>query len=80
MKKITLIVAVAAFGLSVSSCKKDYTCSCTYKEEHNGHLDDGHEKHEIKKANKKDAEAACDGHAATLKANPDHSAVKCELK
>jgi hypothetical protein len=28
MKKILLVAAVA--GLSMASCKKDYTCTCTY--------------------------------------------------
>ncbi len=29
MKKILLLVAVVS-ALSVTSCKKDYTCTCTY--------------------------------------------------
>ena len=28
MKKVVLFVAVAAFAFSMTSCTKDYTCSC----------------------------------------------------
>lgn len=28
MKKVVLFVAVAAFAFSMSSCTKDYTCTC----------------------------------------------------
>jgi hypothetical protein len=52
MKKIFMIVAVAGFGLA--SCKKDYTCECTYTGAVSGSssvtITD----------TKKDAEAACD--------------------
>ena len=30
MKKILAILAVAAFAASFTSCKKDYTCECSW--------------------------------------------------
>jgi hypothetical protein len=29
MKKLTLLVAVAAFAIASTSCKKEYACECT---------------------------------------------------
>jgi hypothetical protein len=58
MKKLFLSIAALAFiATSMTSCKKDYSCDCTY--------DDGTgtmvtEKTPIKDAKKKDAEEACD--------------------
>lgn len=30
MKKVLAIAAIAVFAVSLQSCKKDYTCDCTY--------------------------------------------------
>ncbi|MFN3917778.1 MAG: hypothetical protein ACK4K0_08540 [Flavobacteriales bacterium] len=79
MKKITLIVAVAAFGLSVSSCKKNYKCSCTFKEEHDGHTHDESVYYNINKTKKKDAEALCNTYHTTLSADEHNTEVKCDL-
>jgi hypothetical protein len=51
MKKITFVIAAVGL-ISMTSCKKDYTCTCT----------DGTdtEKFEFKDAKKKDAKNACD--------------------
>ena len=58
MKKF---IAIAALGvLTLASCKKDYTCSCTI----NGVTTDSMYK-DIKK---KDAETACDAATATFAA------------
>lgn len=51
MKKVLAAVAVVAF---LASCKKDYTCECTYS---NSILNT---KYEYKDMKKKDAEEACD--------------------
>ena len=53
MKKGLLFILGVAFIASMStSCKKDYTCTCT--------VDGESKKLEIKGAKKKDAKAACD--------------------
>lgn len=52
MKKIAPIAAIALLT-AFTSCKKDYTCSCS---EPSGDKMD----YEIKKAKKKDAKSACD--------------------
>jgi|LakMenEpi03Aug12_release.lakeMendotaPanAssembly.Ray.scaffolds.fasta_scaffold4238223_1 hypothetical protein len=53
MKKIVLSLAVVAFAaVSFTSCKKDYTCSCS---DPTGDT----QKIEIKDAKKADAEDAC---------------------
>lgn len=51
MRNLFLAAAVL-FAFGVTSCKKDYTCECTY-------LGDP-EMHELKDFKKKDAEDACD--------------------
>ena len=53
MKKATIIAAAAIIGLSFSSCKKDYTCTCTIPGSDPEVL-------EIKDAKKGDAKDACD--------------------
>ncbi len=49
MKKLS-ILAVAALAISMTSCKKDYTCVCS---------DDGGEVHKIIGVSKKTAKANC---------------------
>jgi hypothetical protein len=85
MKKITLILGVTALTFGAISCKKDYTCACTYEELHEeegeeAHYDKETANYPIGKAKKSDAETACDGYATILKADPDHKDVNCELK
>jgi len=63
MKKFAFIFGVAFVAtLAFSSCKKDYTCSCTYKgvDGETATIDA-----EFKDAKKKDAENACDQLKAT---------------
>jgi hypothetical protein len=53
MKKIVTIVAVALFGVLVlPSCKKDYTCTCTFGGQSASTT--------LKNVTKKDAKAACE--------------------
>lgn len=67
MKKTLLIVALA--GLSLTSCKKDYTCECkTTVTEYDGGVATVEERAAVSttfKAKKKDAEASCDGLVTT---------------
>lgn len=55
MKKFILVAALATFGLA--SCKKDYTCDCTYTSGSNTFTTTS----KITNAKKKDAEKTCDG-------------------
>lgn len=55
MKKFVLFVAAAA-TLGLTSCKKDWTCTCTYDGETSSYNIDG--------KTKKDAEAQCEGKAS----------------
>lgn len=60
MKKIILVAAVATFGLGLGSCKKDYTCTCTFS---GGGLS-GSASTTIN-ATKKDAKEACEADNST---------------
>ena len=70
MKKLFIIVAVAGLAISSSSCKKDYTCECTY-----GGFSSSTE---IKDAKSSEAEETCDNLEAVHKAF--HTDASCTLK
>lgn len=55
MKKIILVAAVATFALGMTSCKKDYTCDCSYTSGGSTATSSS----TIKNAKKSDAKAAC---------------------
>jgi len=70
MKKLFIIIAVVGVAISISSCKKDYTCDCTY---------DGQTvSAEINNAKSSDANAACDELETLYKASD--SSASCTLK
>lgn len=56
MKKLLFVFAIAAVG-SLASCKKDYTCNCTYNDVFG---DQQNESFDYDKQKKSDAEDACD--------------------
>ena len=58
MKKVLLLAAVAV-SFTMVSCKKDYTCTCTY--------DGSTATMTFKTAKKKDAETACETQETNLK-------------
>ena len=58
MKKVILLGALGVFALA--SCKKDYTCSCTFS-------NSGSLKLEYKDVKKKTAEDSCDAAETTYK-------------
>lgn len=68
MKKILAVAALAVFVLA--SCKKDYTCKCTFT---NGSVLNL----EYSKVKKKDAESSCSNAETTYKAGD--SGVKCSI-
>ena len=67
--KNLIIIAVVMFAFGATSCKKDYTCTCTYS----GQTIPA----EIKKAKKGDAEDTCDALEVTYKIVD--SAASCTL-
>jgi len=80
MKKNYLLLGLAiTFGL-MTSCKRDFSCSCHYDEAHEDHTHEETATYPISDVNKKKAEELCEGHETTLAANPEHSHVHCNLK
>ena len=75
MKKVLFIAAVA--GLSLVSCKKDYTCECTVTS--NGQSVSG--SGATGKMSKKDAEAKCnEGDRAETTVSGISSKTECTIK
>ena len=62
MKKILLLSAVACMAMTTTSCKKDYTCTCTYTP--TGGTAQTYT-YELKDVKKKDAKEACNNVGAT---------------
>lgn len=60
MKKVLFVGALAL--VSLASCKKDYTCSCSGTD-----LPENFKKFEYSKMKKDDAEAACSSQQTVLK-------------
>lgn len=70
MKKV-LFLSLVFGGLALTSCKKDYTCECTYEVlgvKSNASV-------EFKDVKKKEAEDACNSYNI-----PSASDMKCSLK
>lgn len=75
MKKFAFFFGVAFIAsIALSSCKKDYTCDCTYTA--GGQTVSA--KSEFVGVKKKDAEEACDAYQATLSILG--TGATCELK
>jgi hypothetical protein len=73
MKKLLSIAAVTVALVSLSSCKKDYTCTCKYTMEG---LGEQTQTLALTNLKKKDAETSCD----TFKAQWSTFGGTCELK
>jgi hypothetical protein len=67
MKKLMLVAAVVAVGLS--SCKKDYTCTCTYTGGVTGSVST------TVTATKKDAKSSCESGSSSAGGNT----VTCKI-
>jgi len=65
MKKVLTIAAVVALTASFTSCRKDYTCDCTYTYDVAGTSTTTEYSYEYNKVKKKDATASCDAVNAT---------------
>lgn len=77
MKKLIPVAAVAALAMMFTSCKKDYTCTCTTT---SGGTTIGTTDVALGKQKKKDAETACNGHASSSSVGGVTVAVSCKLK
>lgn len=76
MKKIASIAAVALLGIIVlPSCKKDYTCVCSYTDPSTGETISA--EGSLGKTTKKDAKAACEGWNSKY---AGFTGVECKLK
>lgn len=79
MKKLVLFAGVSVLALGAVSCKKDYDCTCTYKEFHDDHYDDKSTVYPIGKMKDDAAQSECQLKAVALSADPDHSQVMCTI-
>jgi len=79
MKKSFLILGFATTMLFVTSCKRDYSCNCTYEEFHDDHWDPNTASFPLTELSKKDATSACDVNETTLGLPEDHRNVDCKL-
>ncbi len=70
MKKFAPIAAIALFAMAFTSCKKDYTCSCTL-------AGNTPYSYTLTKAKKSDAKTWCDTWNTTVKAG---GGTGCTLK
>ncbi len=73
MKKVLFLAVAIASVTSLSSCKKDYTCSCTYDLLGTSTT----ASIEIAKSSKADATTACDAETTSLQTYD--SAASCTL-
>jgi hypothetical protein len=64
MKKITLVIVCAVMAATMSSCEKNYTCTCVYPGSTIGTTSTTY-----KAKKKSDAEAACSAQNVGAKAN-----------
>ena len=72
MKKVLFVAGVAL--LSLASCKKDYTCSCS-STVINFSYDD-----QVFNGTKEDAQNLCDAREITLTSTSGSTNIACELK
>lgn len=80
MKKTFIIFSLLGMTAAFASCKKDYSCACTFEAAHEDHTHDESANYSIADVKKKDAEKVCDSHKTLLEAEADHSNVSCVLK
>lgn len=78
MKKLMPVAAIAVFALMFTSCKKDYTCTCTYSGPSVG-VTVSDQKFTISKTTKKDAESKCSGYTSTVSFAGTSTGWNCHL-
>lgn len=80
MKKNVMILGLALGFLTLTSCKRNYSCNCNYEEFHDDHWDPHTSSLPLGETSKKDAESACDNQRALIAAEEDHRNVDCSIK
>ncbi len=76
MKKIASVAAIALFAVAFTSCKKDYTCECTSKDNTGTVMSTSTVSI---KATKKDAKTACN-EESTVSGGGSSITMSCSLK
>lgn len=71
--------AFALVMLALTSCKKDYSCTCTDTEVYDGQTDSYTYNYKVEGATKKEAQAACIEATITQIDGNDSYKTKCEL-
>jgi hypothetical protein len=77
MKKF--IFPLAVITLTLVSCKKDYSCTCTETDVYNGETDVSTYSYKVEGATKKQAQAACNEATIIETDGSDSYTVKCDL-
>lgn len=80
MKKSIFIIAIIV-SAGLVSCKKDYTCNCTFSTTEDGTtVEDDQEEYTIKDATKLEAKTACIEAERVFEEDGTESKASCELK
>ncbi len=79
MKKVFVIIVALSFVLAFASCKKEYTCECTYTGFVYGEGNVEKTSEVVYEGTKKYAEESCDDFEETMKSLHGDSA-SCKLK
>jgi hypothetical protein len=77
MKKI--IFPIALLTLTLASCKKDYSCSCTDTDIYDGETDVYTYTYKVEGATKVQAQAACNEATITYTDGADSYSTTCDL-
>jgi len=77
MKKI--IFPLALLTLTLASCKKDYSCSCTDTDVYNGQTDVTTYTYKVEGATKRQAQSACNEATISYVDGSDSFKTKCDL-
>ena len=77
MSKKLMLIGLAIFTLSLTSCKKDFECDCHIDTVDGEHID---KEVDIKDAKKSDAEKMCDDIEHNFEKNENYKEVDCQLK
>ncbi len=76
IKQFFILTFLVLAGFFMTSCKKDYTCKCTYK---NVDGQEGHIFHYFENTTKAEAKLGCDSQDKLFKLGDPENA-KCELE
>ena len=78
MKKVFILGALCVVALA--SCKKDYSCKCTYTSISDGETTVYVDTYEVEGADKTQAQAACNEATISVVDGNDSESRTCELK